>query len=159
MSTKPRETQQYPIKKPHTPEPFNKFDIYLAAPFTHDDPKVRVNRLSKVNQLAAYLIEHGFSVFSPLSHSAPLVPYFTNPDSMVDFSSWGRIDITGLYNSHIILVFCLADWELSTGVDEERIRARDFQIPEIRIYETDNLTRVISEIKIQLENLRKKPTT
>jgi len=42
---------------------------YLCAPYSHPDPKVREARVDAADMMAAQLMEQGYIVFSPLSHS------------------------------------------------------------------------------------------
>ena len=43
--------------------------VYLATPYTHDDPKVRHKRFLEINKIAAQLMNQGFIVYSPISAS------------------------------------------------------------------------------------------
>ena len=43
--------------------------IYLASPYTHHDPEVRLERYRAVCRAAAGLIRQGRVVFSPIAHS------------------------------------------------------------------------------------------
>jgi nucleoside 2-deoxyribosyltransferase len=45
--------------------------IYLAGPYSHWNPAVRAIRFHKLNEKAAELLNAGFLVFSPISHSHP----------------------------------------------------------------------------------------
>ncbi len=47
--------------------------IYLATPYTDFDPAVRAARFFAVNKVAAHLMKKGFLVFSPISHTHPIV--------------------------------------------------------------------------------------
>jgi hypothetical protein len=44
--------------------------IYLASPFTHDDPAVRQQRFEAACRAAAILISQGKTVFSPIMRSS-----------------------------------------------------------------------------------------
>lgn len=46
--------------------------VYLACPYTHPDPKVRLERFEAVNRVAGRLIEAGFHAFSPISMTHPI---------------------------------------------------------------------------------------
>lgn len=46
--------------------------IYLAAPYRHDDPEVMEKRAALTNVVAARIMQEGYAVFSPLSHSIPI---------------------------------------------------------------------------------------
>ncbi len=51
--------------------------VFLAAPYTHDDPLVRAYRVSQVNACAAELMLAGALVFSPVSMTHP-ISHFTH---------------------------------------------------------------------------------
>ena len=46
--------------------------IYLAVPYSHADPAVRVARFDAVNKVAAKMMRDGLHVFSPISHTHPI---------------------------------------------------------------------------------------
>jgi len=47
--------------------------IYLACPYSHDNPEVRRFRHQTVNQVALKLHREGHFVYSPLTHNLPLI--------------------------------------------------------------------------------------
>ena len=47
--------------------------IYLACPYSHSDKYVRIARWMAVNRVAADILSAGDYVFSPISHTHPIV--------------------------------------------------------------------------------------
>ena len=52
--------------------------IYLAIPYSDPDPEVRKGRFELVNRMAVELLEEGFNIWSPISHSHPISLYMDN---------------------------------------------------------------------------------
>ena len=109
--------------------------LYLAVPFTHSDPKIRENRFQTACRAAAKLMESGITVFSPLSHSVPIVRH-GNLDEL-DSTFWLSMDTPILRHCDEILVLCLDGWEESRGVKEEMLFALENNMPITMIEEKD----------------------
>jgi hypothetical protein len=91
--------------------------IYLAAPYSHWNPLVRWQRFRKVNKRAAQLMDLGYIVFSPISHSHPISRY-TKADSC-DSRFWCDQDLYFLEHCDEVWIYCLPGWEKSKGINEE----------------------------------------
>ena len=91
--------------------------IYLACPFRHPDPKVREWRVEQASKKAAELMESGYLVFSPLSHSVPISKYCRVDPCDNDF--WLEQDLWILSSCDEIRVLCLPGWERSEGIKAE----------------------------------------
>jgi hypothetical protein len=90
--------------------------IYLASPYSHDDPEVREIRFrSTVNVVATMLME-GLHVFSPICHSHP-VATLGCLDSTYEF--WQDFDEEMLRRCDRLVVLMLDGWRESTGVQAE----------------------------------------
>ena len=89
--------------------------IYLASPYSHNDPAIREQRFRAACQAAAAMLRDGQVVFSPIVHSHPLVA-FGLPTA---WSSWERIDRAYLERCDEIVVLMLDGWEASVGVGAE----------------------------------------
>ena len=48
----------------------SKLFVYLAAPYSHEDPKVMEARFHAINKQAARLMSEGYIVHSPISQNA-----------------------------------------------------------------------------------------
>lgn len=91
--------------------------IYLAAPFSDMDSKVRYERYEAITKTTAKLMLAGNIVFSPITHSYYLAEKYDCPDNS-DF--WERWYITFLENwATILYVLKLPGWDKSNGVFKE----------------------------------------
>jgi hypothetical protein len=99
--------------------------IYLAAPYSHPDPTVREERYQKVCEVTAILIRAGFPVFSPITHSHPLVAY----GLPTDWRFWSRLDEIYLKRCTMLLVLTFEGWDESEGVKAEIEMAKQLGIP------------------------------
>lgn len=52
--------------------------IYMCFPYSHPDPAVMHQRFLQANDLAGRLVEAGYIVFSPISHSVPIADQMGN---------------------------------------------------------------------------------
>lgn len=103
--------------------------IYLAAPYTHPDPKVRQARFEQVTNFAAELMNRGALVFSPITHSHPLADKC--PD---DPQFWERWYMTFLKHwANHLYVLQLSGWDKSKGVAKEIAYAGELGIPIVYI--------------------------
>jgi hypothetical protein len=104
--------------------------FYLAAPFTHTDPKVERIRYEQALAATATLMLRGYQIFSPISHSIPLTdPRFELPKSN---EFWLTQDKPLLMASEGLILLKLPGWETSKGVAQEILWADEHRI---EIYE------------------------
>lgn len=91
--------------------------IYLAAPYAHPNPAVRLFRLKAVNGMAAKLLKEGHEVFSPLSMGHEICRTCELP---TDFPFWRSTCLSMIehWATHVY-VLNLEGWEESVGVREE----------------------------------------
>lgn len=91
--------------------------IYLACPYSHDDPAVRQQRFEIANRVAAKLMIDGHLVFSPVSHSHPIVIAHDLP---TDFAFWRDFDLSflRLWATHLYVI-AMDGMAESTGVRAE----------------------------------------
>lgn len=101
--------------------------IYLATPYSHDDPFVRLARFYEVNRIAARLMEQGYTVFSPISHSHPIEQNLDADKQGWEF--WAGQDIPMLEACDRLMVLMLDGWRESTGVTGEIEHARSIGMP------------------------------
>jgi len=100
--------------------------IYLAVPYTHSSPDIRILRFNIVNKVAAKLINEGFNIFSPISHSHPIS---LSGDLPISFDFWNNYCKAFLDVSQKLLVLKLDGWEESVGVKAEIEIAKNLGIP------------------------------
>lgn len=106
--------------------------IYLASPYSHDDPAVREARFRAVCLATAALIRAGNVVFSPVVHSHPLAS-FGLPTT---WEFWAEQDRHYLACCDELVVLMLDGWEDSVGVREEIRIAKELGKP-VRHLETN----------------------
>ena len=97
-------------------------DIYLACPYSHKADIMQRIRFNQINQIAMFLIEKGFVVFSPISHSHPLSLF--GDDNSCDYNLWLRQDKVFITLSKILIVAKMPGWKESKGLKGELVRAR-----------------------------------
>lgn len=90
--------------------------IYLAGPYSHQNMHVKEHRFKKLNIAAAKLMNEGYLVFSPISHTHPIALAGDLPGGW-DF--WEEYDRTFIEWCDEIHVLKLTGWAESTGVSAE----------------------------------------
>lgn len=90
--------------------------VYLAVPYTDEDPEVREYRFQAVNKVAGELIQKGEFVYSPISHCHPIALLCDLPK---DWEYWDKYCRATLSCCHKMYVLMLDGWKESTGVTAE----------------------------------------
>lgn len=98
---------------------------YLAAPYTHADPKMMEQRHTIVNRFVYELMRKGILVYSPLTHNVPINQLGINGD----WKTWKDFDHEMLSRCDRLIVLKLPGWENSKGVAAEIARAKELHIP------------------------------
>jgi hypothetical protein len=88
---------------------------YLACPYSHTEQSVMVQRFDQVNEFAAKLMRAGLMVFSPISHTHPIVQYGL-PEGW-DF--WEQYDRCIIGHCKGLIVCQFDGWDASVGVQAE----------------------------------------
>lgn len=96
--------------------------IYLASPYSHEDPKVKVERFQQAVKAVGKLVKKGIYVFSPVVHSHPVAWHCKLPG---DWEYWGVVDRKMLVCCDELWVLALPGWSKSRGVKEEIGWARE----------------------------------
>lgn len=96
--------------------------IYLAVPYTDDDPSVREYRFEEANKAAVKLVFAGNHVFSPISHTHPIA---LNGNLPIGWDYWADYDRLMLSICTHLVVLMLDGWRESTGVTAEIKIARE----------------------------------
>lgn len=99
--------------------------IYLAAPYSHDDPAVIEERIAAVCRVDSVLMQRGSFTFSPL------LKHFVRPFGNLpgDWDYWQDFCRVTLPKCSQVYVLALDGWEQSTGVREELKLAELLKIP------------------------------
>jgi hypothetical protein len=90
--------------------------IYLATAYSHPDPKVREQRFLRANRIASHLIEKGYIVYSPISHSHPIAECMNNHN---DKSVWLRQCIAFIEWADCMYIINCPENRQSEGVQME----------------------------------------
>lgn len=89
--------------------------IYLASPYSCSDLLVEMHRFEQAAEAAAYLINKGHMIFSPITHSHPI----TIRGISGGWVYWKAFDSYMIKVSREVWVLMLDGWEESTGVQAE----------------------------------------
>lgn len=100
--------------------------VYLACPYSDNDPKIRAARFEAVNKVAALLMSKGEHVFSPISHCHPIALQCTLP---LSWEQWKAFDRAFIEVSRKVYVLTLPGWKESIGVTAEIAIAKELEIP------------------------------
>ena len=90
--------------------------LYLACPYTHDDPAVREYRFRMATLKAAELISEGNIVFSPLTMTVPMEKMAGLPQT---FSYWKRLNFAFIDWCEEMRILNIEGVENSEGVQGE----------------------------------------
>ena len=111
---------------------YDNIKVYLATPYSHEDKMLHSIRFEQVSAKAAQLMEAGYKVFSPISHSHPISTYCKPENNTHDF--WLRQDFWILELCDEMHILCLDGWRTSKGVDAEIVKANELGIPIVHHY-------------------------
>lgn len=89
--------------------------VYLACPYYHPGKIVMEDRFERVCEKTAELMEMGYVVFSPISHSHRIKEYVTKDN----WKFWRRQDLPLIKWCDEFHILCLEGWKESIGVNEE----------------------------------------
>ena len=89
--------------------------IYLAIPYSHSDEEVKELRYEIANWISAYLMRMDAIVFSPITHSHPLVKY----GLPTGYEYWRTQDESFMDTCASIIVVTLDGCDSSNGVNSE----------------------------------------
>lgn len=87
---------------------------YLASPYSHEDGRVRQQRVEAAVIAMKHLLEKGYWVFGPICHSFCPDSYFEDGEY-----DWMPLDLEILRRCDGLIVLMLEGWEKSKGVGME----------------------------------------
>jgi hypothetical protein len=93
--------------------------LYLAAPYTHDLPEIRLARFEAVTRAAAKLIETGRIVYSPLTMTHPIDLVLAHEGGTLGSKYWVKFDEAFMEFCSDMIVLRLSGWKLSSGIARE----------------------------------------
>ena len=92
--------------------------IYLAGPYSHENPDVMKDRASALTKVAGQLTLHDYLVYSPITHAITIVDMF--PEMPHSFEFWRDLDFSMIRDwADEVFVLNLPGWDISVGVEEE----------------------------------------
>jgi hypothetical protein len=100
--------------------------IYLAAPYSHKNKDVMIERFLRINKVAAKLMAQGNYIFSPISHTHPIAEAGELPRG---WEFWKGYDEEMISHCSSLYVLTLEGWQESTGVNAEVELAAVWEIP------------------------------
>lgn len=100
--------------------------VYLASPYSHADPAVRLQRYHDVAKIAGWLMLSHHVVFCPITHSHQIGVALGRP---VDHEFWLAQDTPLLVHASNVFVAQLEGWRISRGVAHEIDLAKQIGIP------------------------------
>ena len=98
--------------------------IYLASPYTAQDPGVEQARVQAVKHVSGRLIREGQVIFSPLEYTEAM-----QQRGIVPPQGWYLFDLAVLRSCVKLLVLALPGWQESQGVIMETAAAKALDIP------------------------------
>ena len=99
--------------------------IYLAGPYSHEDPKVREQRFEALTKKAAELRIDGLVIFSPITHGHAIADRHDLP---LDFQWWQNQCLDILSRATSMVVLRLPGYDESKGVSAEIAHAERLNI-------------------------------
>ena len=106
--------------------------VYLASPYSHDDPDVVEERVRVAGAVAARMMEFGVAVFSPVVHSHYICDHLP-PSMRYDHEFWMTQDLAVLKSASKLVVLQLKGWKRSRGVAREIAAAEAVGIPVVYV--------------------------
>ena len=96
--------------------------IYLACPYSHNNPEVELTRFRAANKVAADIMCQGHVVFSPISHSHSIHIQCSLPGN---WEFWLKQDTAFIEWCDEVWVMKLDGWTTSKGIKKECEIARE----------------------------------
>jgi hypothetical protein len=90
--------------------------IYVASPYSHDNPAIMEERYHLALIACARLISLGAVVYSPIVHGHAIAQ---TGAIATDFKTWEKQCLTMLDKADVLLVLMLSGWTQSVGVNAE----------------------------------------
>lgn len=87
--------------------------IYLASPYSHPMPRIRLARFECVCRAAGVMLNRGHNVLSPIAHTHPIAIIMKLPTG---FDFWAELDKAYIDRCDEVWVLMISGWENSIGV-------------------------------------------
>lgn len=95
--------------------------IYLASPYTHEDPKIMELRYEAAAEKAGELMGEGHIVYSPITHCHPIAVKCGLPR---DFAYWKRHAKSFILWADELWILRIPGWSISIGIGQEILIAQ-----------------------------------
>jgi len=115
--------------------------IYLASPYTHDDPAVRHNRYWQATLCTAHFARVEIAIFSPIHYGHTLSTSHQRIPKTHDY--WMSVCLPILRGAERIYVLTIPGWKESRGLREELDEAEELKLTvclvdqEFKVRQTD----------------------
>lgn len=118
---------------------------YLACPYSHKNKKIEVMRFEIANFVASVLMKEGEIVFSPISHTHPLVLYGLPGD----WEFWKSQDTAFLNICTRFKIIKVDGWDTSSGVigESKHMEDRGIEIECVDPYELEGFVEFMKQWK------------
>lgn len=94
----------------------DKKTIYLGGPYSHPDENIRKKRYNAYRKLAMLILDkHESLVFSPITHSHPIVTVKNFPEKLWSYDIWLTFDVKMLDVCDELWIAELDGWQESKG--------------------------------------------
>ncbi len=100
--------------------------VYLASPYSHQDPFIREDRYLRASQATAHLLKQGIAVYSPIVHCHELAKIADLPK---DFTFWQNYNMAMLSRADKFMILRIEGYDTSVGVAAEKAFAEMKNIP------------------------------
>jgi hypothetical protein len=100
--------------------------IYLASPYTHEDPAIMEERYLAACLKASQLANEGYFVYSPIAHWHPIAKLHNLPR---DWQFWSKMDREAISILDEVRILRLRGWSISAGVGSEILIAKELHKP------------------------------
>lgn len=118
---------------------------YLACPYSHDNKEIELMRFEIANFVASALMKQGEIVFSPISHTHPMVKYGLPGD----WEYWKSQDTAFLKVCSHFKITKIDGWDKSSGVtnETEHMRERGIEIEYVDPHTLDGFAEFMKQWK------------
>jgi hypothetical protein len=94
--------------------------IYLASPYSSDDPAVVKERYEMAAEMTANILNKGVHIYSPIVHCHELAHKYSLPK---DFKFWKEYNFSMLEAANELWILTIEGWDTSEGVKNEMYKA------------------------------------
>lgn len=100
---------------------------YLASPYSHDNPSVRLSRAREAEDATLWFLQQRIWVYSPITHCCTLALHY---GLKTDATSWNDYNRAMVEAASGLFILTLEGWRDSEGVALERSFAEEFSLDE-----------------------------